>query len=134
MTDITVIPKEVLAEQWYSILQTTLGTLQAAFRKCGLTKEAIAHRIGKDPAVVNRCLRGRQNMTLRTMHELARAMGFRLRIELDRLDDLPIANRRPSKESAGAIVTPPKPSAPPVKKYSSANGFAEGSTAEPEYA
>ena len=69
---ITRIPTAILAEQWFSLKQRLLGTLQAAFRNCGLTQDDIAKRIGKNPAVISRCLRGKENMTVRTMHEIAR--------------------------------------------------------------
>ena len=93
MTDTTMIPREVLGEQWFSFRHKVLEGLQSAFRVCGLTKDQIAKRLGKDAATINRCLRGQQNMTLRTMHDLARAMGFRLRVEFDELSALPPSNR-----------------------------------------
>jgi transcriptional regulator with XRE-family HTH domain len=111
MTDLSIEPisKDLLTLQWYRLLQQVLNKLQLAYRTCGYTQDAIATRIGKDPATVNRCLRGQQaNMTLRTMHDLARGMGFRLRIELDRLDDQPKANRRPRKNDVGEIQKQPQ--------------------------
>jgi transcriptional regulator with XRE-family HTH domain len=90
---ISPIPKDALTEQWYGLLHRVLGKLQAAFRKSGLTQEAIGRRIGKSPTVISRCLRGKENMTLRTMHEIARGMNCRLRIELDSLDEVQPANR-----------------------------------------
>ena len=108
MSDIAVEPlsKVVLAEQWFSLLQGVLSALQSAFRASGYTKEMIAKRVGKDPATINRCLRGRRNMTLRTMHELARAMNCRLRIELDPLDSLTPTNNRPgpARTSSGTAL------------------------------
>jgi transcriptional regulator with XRE-family HTH domain len=90
---ISRIPEDVLAEQWYGLLHRVLGKLQTAFRNTGLTQEAIGRRIGKSPAVISRCLRGKENMTLRTMHEIARGMNCRLRIELDALDEVQPSNR-----------------------------------------
>jgi hypothetical protein len=106
MTDLPLEPlsKDSLAEQWFFLLQSVLSALQTAFRASGYTKEAVARRLGKDPAFINRCLRGAQNMTLRTMHELARAMNCRLRIELEPLDQLPLANNQPSPQLKPSIA------------------------------
>lgn len=74
------IPEEELAELWFSFRQDTLSQLQVAFRDCGMQEKLVAERLGKDPATISRCLRGKENMTLRTMHNLARGMGYRLRV------------------------------------------------------
>ncbi len=118
MTDLPLEPlsKDILAEQWYSLLQNVLSALQTAFRTSGYTKEALARRIGKDPAAVNRCLKGLQNMTLRTMHELARGMNCRLKIELEPLENLTRRNHRNSPlqpreiDEHQSIITTPSPS------------------------
>jgi hypothetical protein len=94
------IPQEELAELWFGFKQQLLGKLQQAYRTGGLRQIDIAARWGRDPATVNRCLRGEQNMTIQTMHDLARSMDYRLRIELERLDHVRPTNRarRPREE------------------------------------
>lgn len=90
------LEREALAEQWFGLLHKALGDLQAAHRTSGVTAEVIAARIGSTPATVDRRLRGRGNMTLRTMHELARGMGCRLRVVVEKLPPPPF----PAKLSA----------------------------------
>jgi transcriptional regulator with XRE-family HTH domain len=94
----SVIPSDVLAEQYYTVLQDLLGQIQDRFRNTpGLTQKELAHRIGKQPAVVSRCLTGQENMTIRTMHELARGMDCRLDLALTPLITIPPANRQISE-------------------------------------
>jgi transcriptional regulator with XRE-family HTH domain len=96
------IPEAVLVQQWFSFLHQVLAELQAAFRRLQkdpatrLTQQDIADRLGMQPAQVSRYLRGHTNMTLMTMHKLARAMGCRLEIRLRDLNSLPAANDQPS--------------------------------------
>lgn len=116
-THATRIPADLLAEFWYGFKHSTLAKLQEAFRHSQLSQDEVAARLGKDPAIISRCLRGRTNMTMRTMHDLARAMNCRLRIELDRLDELTPANRR---HDATWQWTPPKPeTGAPAKVWTS---------------
>jgi hypothetical protein len=98
------LSKDTLAEQWFFLLQSVLSALQDAFRASGYTKEAVAKRIGKDPAFISRCFRGAQNMTLRTMHELARALDCRLRITLEPLNQLTPTNNRPQLSAGQPIL------------------------------
>lgn len=88
------IPEDVLNEQWFSLLHSVLGNLQATFRRVGISQEEIGARIGMDPARVSKCLRGQQNMTLKTMHKLARGMDCRLEIALCDLKTLTPSNDR----------------------------------------
>ena len=87
------IPEDELAEHWFGFKQDLLGELQRKYREQHITQRYIAERIGKEESVVSRCLRGQQNMTVRTMHDLARGMNCSLRLSIERLDDLPRANR-----------------------------------------
>jgi len=103
-TDVKRIPDQELAELWFSFKQNALDKLQTAFRRGNLSQEDIAVRLGRDPATISRCLRGRTDMNLRTMHDLARGMGCRLRIELDHLDGILPVNR-PHGETWQASIT-----------------------------
>jgi transcriptional regulator with XRE-family HTH domain len=99
------IPQEDLAELWFSFKQQLLDKLQSAFRSSKLKQEDVARCLGKDPATISRCLRGQRDMSLRTMHDLARGMNCRLRIEVDQLEDISPANR----EHGSAWQIPPAP-------------------------
>lgn len=93
------IPPEILAEQWFSFTHRLLGGLQAAFRRSGLSQKDIAKRLDKSPAVISRCLSGQQNMTIRTMHDLARAMDHRLEVHLQPLSELRPTNWAPQSRT-----------------------------------
>jgi hypothetical protein len=95
MTETIRIPEDILAEHWFSLKQRVLDELQGAYRKVkdSVPQKTIAARLGKDPATISRCLRGDQNMTLRTMAALARGMGFRLDVSLTPLASLQTTNR-----------------------------------------
>ena len=104
------IPKEDLAELWFSFNHNVLEQLQArarALKKDGVTQEVIAKRLGVGPAVVSRRLKGRQNMSMRAMHDLARAMGSRLRVSIDDL-----ATLQPSNNNPNPWILPAQPPAP----------------------
>jgi transcriptional regulator with XRE-family HTH domain len=109
MSTSTRIPDEVLSEQWFGFVHSVVARLQAAHRESGVTQKEIGARIGKAPAVVSRCLSGQQNMTIRTMYELARGMGYRIEVSFQRLDKLQRANRQP--------VSPILPAAAATKGY-----------------
>jgi transcriptional regulator with XRE-family HTH domain len=110
-TVIRRIPEDELAELWFGFRQHTMDKLQVAFRRHGIPEKEIAVRLGKDPATISRCLKGRSNMTLRTMHELARGMNCRLRVELDYLPEIVPVNRergepwRPPQKTGGTANT-----------------------------
>ena len=93
------IPESVLAEHWFSFMHGLLGEIQRAYRRVhekeGLTQKDIAQRLNRDQGFISRRLRGQQNMTVRTMNNIARAMGCRLNVSLDSLDELPVANKQP---------------------------------------
>lgn len=78
------IPDEVLAEQWFGFVHRLIEGMQLAHRGSAgageISQKEIAERLGKKPSFVSRCLSGQQNMTIRTIHDLARAMDCRLEI------------------------------------------------------
>jgi predicted XRE-type DNA-binding protein len=100
---IQALPEAELAERWYSFKQGLLGQIQSVVRRQKLSQDYIAARLGVDPAYVSRLIRGRQNMTIRTMHNLARAMNCRVRMILEPIDAIPPSN-------SGAILNPKPPS------------------------
>jgi DNA-binding phage protein len=93
--DVERIPPEILAEQWFSFLQRAIGTMQAAYRASGVNQKTVAKRLGKKPSFISRCFSGQTNMTLRTIHDLTRAMNCRLEIIVQPLAALAPVNRKP---------------------------------------
>jgi transcriptional regulator with XRE-family HTH domain len=55
--------------------------------RAGLTQRQLAERAGKAQSEIARIERGRQDPSLTTLHRLARAGGFDLRIQLAPHDD-----------------------------------------------
>jgi transcriptional regulator with XRE-family HTH domain len=115
------ISKDDLAELWFGFKHQVLDKLQAAFRASKLKQEDIASRLGKDPATVSRCLRGQRDMSLRTMHDLARGMNCRLQIEVTPLDQLIPVNREHG--ASWQVQVPEEQSGEVTQKY--ANMFEE---------
>jgi len=114
------IPDEELGELWFAFNHSILEQLQCRAREMGAvgeTQKLIAERLGRDPASINRWLRGRSNMTIRTMHDLARAMSCRLKVELQRLESLQPnnANVKPWNLS---VASPNKPQLASMAKAS----------------
>jgi transcriptional regulator with XRE-family HTH domain len=93
------ISEDVLAEQWYSFLHQLIGRMQEAFRTArsedsDLSQKAIAEKLGKPAPFISRCLSGQQNMTIRTIHAIARAMGYRLEINFRPIKSIQPSNFR----------------------------------------
>lgn len=96
------ISEDVLAEHWFSFVHEVFAELKAAIAKRGVTQEEIAGRLGRDPATISRCLSGRQNVTLRTMCDIARAIGYRPDIRFEDLTAMAKTGRRPAARQAKA--------------------------------
>jgi hypothetical protein len=90
------IPEVVLDEQWFGFVHNLIEQMQATFRNSAKEQKFIAARLGKAPSVISRCLSGQQNMTIRTIHDLARAMDCRLEVAFRPLKDLAPSNYQPS--------------------------------------
>lgn len=104
------IPETELAEHWYSFLHSVMAKLQTAYRAekvtTGLSQEDIAAKLGKSPASISRWLSGQHNMTMRTMHDLARGMGCRLVLTLEPLRNVRPANRPAYLDRAQPVFEP----------------------------
>jgi predicted DNA-binding protein (UPF0251 family) len=66
--------QQLLFEQERAVLLATEETLRLMGRE-GITKAALARRLGKSKAYVTQALSGGRNMTLRTLAEFAWACG-----------------------------------------------------------
>lgn len=56
--------------------------LVSRMKSCGLTRSALAEKIGTSPAYITKILRGETNFTLDTMVKVAEALGCELTIGL----------------------------------------------------
>lgn len=87
------ISDATLAEHWFSLRNKTWRKVAALVRSSGLEQRAIADRIGMDPGQFSRVLSGsKANVTLRTLHNIARAVDHRLEVNLIPLSSLRAPN------------------------------------------
>jgi transcriptional regulator with XRE-family HTH domain len=63
------------------ILEVTEAMAQA-LRSSGLTKTELAERLGKSKGFVSQILGGGKNLTLRTLADIAGALGCKVQVEL----------------------------------------------------
>ena len=71
--------------------------LTAAMEDAQLSKSGLAARLGKTKGFVSQVLSGNRNLTLRTIADIADALGFRVRLQKE---SRPILTRAPlAKES-----------------------------------
>lgn len=97
-----------------SELQNALSE-EKAYRK--LTQQDIATLIGVNRSVINRQLIGRENLTLRSVAELAWALGRDIEFRLHKPVDIPGMNHIPSSPPK----TETKIQAPEVKENTGSN-------------
>ncbi len=81
MTDCENLAATQMREQERLVLWTTEEIVEA-MDAAGVTQAELARRLGTSRAHVSALLRGRRNMTLRTLAEVAHALGRRVEISL----------------------------------------------------
>jgi transcriptional regulator with XRE-family HTH domain len=82
--------------------------LIARMKDCGLTRSALAEKIGTSPAYITKILRGDTNFTLDSMARIAHAMDCELNFELQPMDR-PVTPARRAKVSYRDASTLPSP-------------------------
>ena len=114
------ISEEHLAEYWYAFMHALLIELNRAYRKRHaedqLEQKDIASRLGRSPGFISRCLSGQQNMTVRSLNNIARAMDYRLNVSLVDLADMPPTNRRPERPDDDVQSDEPSVSGSPTPR------------------
>lgn len=60
---------------------TTYDELRAAFKRSGKTQQQVADLLGVDKAVIHHRLNGTENLTLRTLAEMAWAIDHEIKID-----------------------------------------------------
>ncbi len=93
------LDSEELAEQRAGTLQVIFGRAQERFRKfskhSGAAQKDIAARLPhRDATYVSRCLSGQKNMTVGSLHDLARAMNSRLEVTFVGYEEMTPRNNR----------------------------------------
>jgi transcriptional regulator with XRE-family HTH domain len=77
------IRESVLDEHWFSLRLKTWRAVTRAVKALGVDQKTVADRIGMDAGQFNKIISGKKsNVTLRTLHNIARAANHRLQISL----------------------------------------------------
>jgi transcriptional regulator with XRE-family HTH domain len=90
------LTKAELLDEYYAVLHDAYGAMRNVFKRLaasGLTQDDLAEKLGVDKALVSKRLRGRENLTLKTMSFMATAMGCRLSIGYVPFDAVQAPNR-----------------------------------------
>ena len=85
------IPDDVLNDEYHEILSNAYRSLREAFAKRaaeGWSQDEIAARLGVDKSLVSRRLNGRENLTLRTLSQMATGLDYRLFLQFVALENL----------------------------------------------
>lgn len=72
-----------LLRQEELILQVT-EVLATALQQCGMTRTQLASRLGKTKGFVSQVLAGDKNLTLRTVADIADALGCRVQVRVEK--------------------------------------------------
>jgi transcriptional regulator with XRE-family HTH domain len=93
--------------EWY--VEEFLTGIEEQMKKTGMTRKALAERLGCSPANITQLFRRENNLTAETMVDLALGVGCRLRSLLDSVDAAaapwaPAHKCDPWTETAGAQI------------------------------
>jgi transcriptional regulator with XRE-family HTH domain len=95
------LSKSELWEEYYTNLHKAYNAMWRAFRKSGLSQDKVADRLGVDKGLISKRLKGRENLTLKTLSFMASAMECRLAI-----DCIPYAEvRAPVDQMSTSVAT-----------------------------
>jgi transcriptional regulator with XRE-family HTH domain len=88
-TQFDPIPERELVADYFDNLHRAFSALKLAFRRSGMTQEALGARLGNaDKGLISRWLSGKRNLTLKTLSRMASAMNCALFIEFRPFDQL----------------------------------------------
>jgi transcriptional regulator with XRE-family HTH domain len=91
--DLSPISAADLDDHWFTLLLRVWRDVREAVKSTGIEQQILAGRIGMNPGQFSGYLTGKRgNITLRTLHNIARAAGYRLKVSLEPLASL----RRPN--------------------------------------
>jgi transcriptional regulator with XRE-family HTH domain len=82
------ISENTLADFWFGLRRKVFEQIGRQFKASGLNQRQLANRLGKSEARVSKWLHGRENITLRTMSDMARAMDCRLEVAVKPLSEV----------------------------------------------
>jgi hypothetical protein len=102
---ITISPNRQAAARFVTAVRRALQKAYVEEQKNGLTQTAIARALGVHRSVINRELRGRKDITLGRVAELASAMGRIPSFAVPKMTAAPYSNTPPVSSAAFAIRT-----------------------------
>ncbi len=104
--ELDIDPKESAVGRFIgSVRKTLLRVALAEKENNGVTQQSIAKKLSVNRSVVNRFLKGEANLTLRSVAEIAWALGYRAEITLQKLDQVALAHVPPVVDT-NAIAAP----------------------------
>lgn len=115
--ELKIDPKKRVAGRFIGSVRKALiiAALDEKSRR-GLTQQKVADCLGVNRSVINRMLRGETNLTLRSVAELAWAMGWEPRFSLHRIEKAERGNE--AMEVPPHVIASASPrSASPAKVY-----------------
>lgn len=82
-----------LDDHWFTLILRVWRDVGAAVKSTGVQQAKLARRINMDSGRFSKVITGKaSNVTLRTLHTIARATNHRLNVTLEPLADLPKQN------------------------------------------
>lgn len=96
---------EQLVEQEALIFQA-MELITEALQNDGLSKADLADRLGKSRAFVSQVLDGSRNMTLRTLSDLAFALGYRVHVHREAIPEIRRASAVSHSDVKGRVRRP----------------------------
>ena len=74
-----------MVEQETLILEAT-ELICMLLEKDGVSRVELAEKLDKTKALISQLLNGHRNMTLRTLADMAFALGYRIKVDVERLE------------------------------------------------
>lgn len=82
------LDQATLDDDYFSALHDAYNAMCERYRKSGLSSKQIANQLGESVARVDRCLSGKDTLTLETMAKMASAMQCRVKFTFVPYGDL----------------------------------------------
>ena len=120
------ISKRDLWEEYYTNLHKAYNAMFSMFKKRDISQDALAKRLDVDKALISKRLKGRENLTLKTLSFMASAMKCRLDVQFVPYEEVQAPKQLPVLEqmvTVGGNAAPitQSDSQPDISKWLSSN-------------
>jgi plasmid maintenance system antidote protein VapI len=103
--ELDIDPKESAVGRFIgSVRKVLLRVALAEKESNAVTQQSIANKLGVNRSVVNRLLKGEANLTLRSVAEIAWALGYRAEITLQKIDQVALAHVLPAADTNATAI------------------------------